>query len=82
MFDSCDLRKCVDVVIICDLLMEMNETFSVNLTQSDELMADSYLNSKIKLYPNNITVTIEQGMYNIILCNAWKSVLCYVCINK
>ena len=67
MFDSCDRQKCVDVVIICDLLMEMNESFSVNLTQSDELMADSYLNSKIKLYPDNITVIIEQGMY----CNSY-----------
>ena len=62
MFASCNRQKCVDVVIICDLLMEMNESFSVNLTQSDELMADSYLNSKIKLYPDNITVIIEQGM--------------------
>ena len=59
MFDSCELKKCVDVTIFADDLLEMdNQSFSISLAHSDELANDTYLSVKIELEPDITKVTI------------------------
>ena len=61
MFDVCEMRRCVNVRIVDDAVLELSESFDVNLERT------SGLERRIRLNPvdGEIVIDDNDGMYDI-----------------
>ena len=69
MFDSCEKRRCVDVVIVDDILLEDTELFDVTLERPPEL------DNRITLTPidGEIEIIDDDGMIHHFQRNGFYS---------
>ena len=60
-FDTCETRRCTEIPIVNDMVVELNESFLVILERTHDL------DSRITLNPVNGAVEIidDDGMYTI-----------------
>lgn len=57
-FGACDIRQCTEILIVDDMVMELAESFSVNLERTSDL------DSSITLDPvrTDVQITDNDGM--------------------
>ena len=65
-FDECDIRQCVEIIIVDDLILEMEETLSFTLTRTEDLHPNITLNPT----HGDIIIQDNDGMLYLNVCSS------------